>query len=66
MKNYSKCVSKNSEMDQNYLINDKKKPKFKVSEIDRAFQVWRSEEKDSNRILREAIFRFPERMRELS
>ena len=53
-------------MDQNYLINDKKKPKFKVSEIDRAFQVWRSEEKDSNRILREAIFRFPERMRELS
>lgn len=53
-------------MDQNYLINDKKKPKFKASEIDRAFQVWRSEEKDSNRILRKAIFRFPERMREMS
>lgn len=42
-------------MNQNDLIMIKK-PKFKTSEIYRAFQVWRSEEKDCNRILHEAIF----------
>ena len=42
-------------MNQNDLIMIKK-PKFKTREIYRAFQVWRSEEKESNRILHETIF----------